>query len=103
MKKMLKHANTVSALLHVLSNPTRLMILCLLINKELYAQEVLEILGSTKGNISQHLKLLLLNKLIKKRKVANRIYYSLYYLRIKKLISCLKSYIVKIVKILKMR
>ncbi|MBF0361328.1 MAG: winged helix-turn-helix transcriptional regulator [Oligoflexia bacterium] len=89
--KMMKHAQNVSTLLHLLSNPTRLMILCLLINKEMYAQEILEKLGSTKGNISQHIKLLLLHKLLKKRKDANKIYYSIYDNRIEKLIQLLKE------------
>ena len=60
-----------------LSHPTRLLIVCLLLERERYVQELLEQLGTTKGNLSQHLALLTTTRLLKRRKEANRIYYSI--------------------------
>ena len=71
-----KHkAGRVARMLKVLSNPTRLMICCLLKDRELFAQEILMSLGTTKGNISQHIKLLILHDVIDFRKEGARIYY----------------------------
>lgn len=74
--RKMEKAEQLAELLKLLAHPLRLMIICLLNDKEMYAQELLEALGTTKGNISQHIKLLLMKNIIKKRHEANRIYYS---------------------------
>lgn len=76
-KKRAQSAIMAGNVLGPLSHPTRLLIVCLLLERERYVLELLEHLGTTKGNISQHLTVLTSKKLIKKRKEANRIYYSI--------------------------
>jgi ArsR family transcriptional regulator len=77
IEKKMENAIRVADILKNIAHPTRLMIVCLLKEREMFAQEILEALGTTKGNISQHLKILLLNQIISSRHEANRIYYSL--------------------------
>jgi len=91
--EMWENAEKVSGILHILANPVRLIIVCSLLKKEMCAKELLELVGTTKGNISQHLKILLLKKLICKRKEGNHIYYSIADFHLKTVIECLnKSY-----------
>jgi ArsR family transcriptional regulator len=68
-------ANAASGVLGPLSHPTRLLIVCLLLERERYVQELLREVGSTKGNISQHLRVLEAHGHIRGRKDANRVYY----------------------------
>ena len=67
----------------------RLIIVCTLLQKEMCAKELLAIVGTTKGNISQHLKLLVLRKLISKRKEGNRTYFCIADHNLKTVIECL--------------
>lgn len=85
-KKNLKLAKRISSILSCLANPNRLMITCFLIEGEKSAGDILNEIGTTKGNISQHLKLLELHGILKSRKEGNRVYYSIRDYRIKKLI-----------------
>jgi ArsR family transcriptional regulator len=74
-EKRLKNAQMASEVLGPLSHPTRLLIVCNLLEREYYVGELLKELGTTKGNISQHLRLLEHKGLIAARRDANRIFY----------------------------
>ncbi len=87
----MKQAEEVAETLGCLSNPLRLMIVCQLLKGELYVQEIVDRLGTTKGNISQHLSVLLARKMIKKRRDANRIFYSIQDENLKALLKCVKT------------
>lgn len=89
--KMLKQAEEVTKLLSILANKNRLLIVCILIEGELCAGEIIDSIGTTKGNISQHIKLLLLTDIIKHRKDGNKVYYSIKNPKIIGLIKWLKS------------
>ena len=67
----------IAQLLKVLAHPLRLLIVCQLLSGEMFAQELLESLGTTKGNISQHLTILLRQKIIRRRKDGKHNYYSI--------------------------
>ena len=90
-KKKSQSAVMASHVLSPLSHPTRLLIVCLLLERERYVLELLEQLGTTKGNISQHLTVLTSKKLLKKRKEANRIYYSIADERLHTLVKTIQS------------
>lgn len=74
-----------------LSHPTRLLIVCLLLDKERNAGELLALAGSSKGNISQHLKLLEGKGLIAGRRDANRIFYRIADQRLRRLVKTIQD------------
>lgn len=90
-KKRRENADRASAVLASLGHPTRLLIVCLLLERERFAGELLEALGTTKGNISQHLKILQQEGHLQSRKEANRIYYRIADERLRKLVGTLQS------------
>lgn len=86
-----KSANDAGEVLASLAHPTRLLIVCLLLQRERYVLELLEELGTTKGNISQHLRVLENQGHVKSRKEANRVYYSIAEPRLKRLVKTLQD------------
>lgn len=76
-KKMEKSALAASRLLKVLANPARLMILCRLIEREQSVGELWAKSSLSQSALSQHLSVLRKNKLVKVRKEAQTVYYSL--------------------------
>jgi ArsR family transcriptional regulator len=90
-KKRRQNADKASAILDALSHPTRLLIVCLLLDRERYAGELLDELGTTKGNISQHLRILEAQGHIVSRKDANRVYYRIADERLGKLVGTLQG------------
>ena len=76
-QKCFEAAKELSVVLSALSNPTRFLMLCLLSEKEMYVGQLREELGTSKGNISQHLRILSDRGLIKSRKTGNKVYYSI--------------------------
>lgn len=89
--KNLQQALQISHILRCISNPKRLLITCMLSEGERCVREILSRIGTTKGNISQHLKLLELNGLITSRRDGNRIYYSIADNKIRKLLQHIKK------------
>jgi DNA-binding transcriptional ArsR family regulator len=81
----------IAALLKVLAHPLRLLIVCHLLSGEMFAQELLESLGTSKGNISQHLTALLNKKIIARRKDGRHNYYRIADENVHTLISTLKK------------
>ena len=69
---MVPTASTISC---TATSPLRLKILCLLGSGEVAVQEIVEAVGTTQSNISQHLAILRDKKILKTRKDANKVYY----------------------------
>ncbi|MGQ9658732.1 MAG: ArsR/SmtB family transcription factor [Thermochromatium sp.] len=61
--------------LKAMSHPLRLKILCLLGDQEVSVQEIVEHVGTSQSNISQHLAILREKGILASRKDANRVYY----------------------------
>ncbi len=76
-KAMSAKAEGIASMLSCIAHPFRLMIICMLLKREMFVHELIEKLGTTKGNISQHLRVLSDRGLIKKRRDGNRIFYSI--------------------------
>lgn len=66
----------ISSALHAISHPTRLKILCFLGNDEKIVNEILEHVGSTQSNISQHIEVLRKSGILQSRRAHNRVYCS---------------------------
>jgi ArsR family transcriptional regulator len=62
--------------LKAMSHPLRLKILCAVGEKELAVQEIVDCVGTTQSNVSQHLAKLRDKEILSSRRDANRIYYS---------------------------
>jgi DNA-binding transcriptional ArsR family regulator len=58
-----------------MSHPLRLKILCVLADQEVSVQDIVERVGTTQSNISQHLALMREKGVLRTRKDANRVYY----------------------------
>lgn len=61
--------------LKAMSHPLRLKILCTLGGQEISVQEIVEQVGTSQSNISQHLAILRDKGILASRKDANRVYY----------------------------
>ena len=61
--------------LKAMSHPLRLKILCTLGDNEISVQEIVENVGTSQSNISQHLAVLRDKGILASRKDANRVYY----------------------------
>jgi len=61
--------------LKAMSHPLRLKILCTLGDREVSVQDIVENVGTSQSNISQHLAILRDKGILASRKDANRVYY----------------------------
>ena len=61
--------------LKAMSHPLRLKILCTLGGEEVSVQDIVDNVGTSQSNISQHLAILRDKDILVSRKVANRVYY----------------------------
>ena len=61
--------------LKAMSHPLRLKILCTLGDREVSVQKIVEEVGTSQSNISQHLAILRDKGILASRKDANRVYY----------------------------
>jgi len=61
--------------LKAMSHPLRLKILCAVGEQELAVQEIVDSVGTTQSNVSQHLAKLRDKEILTSRREANRIYY----------------------------
>jgi ArsR family transcriptional regulator len=64
-----------SRAMKAMSHPLRLKILCVLGDKEVSVQDIVDNVGTSQSNISQHLAILRDKGVLKTRKDANRVYY----------------------------
>ena len=76
-----------SAAMQAMAHPLRLKILCLVGNQELSVLEIVEAVGTSQSNISQHLAVLRDHGILVARKDANRVFYRIEDPRILKMIS----------------
>lgn len=67
--------NEASAALQAMAHPLRLKILCLVGSQELSVLEIVDAVGTTQSNISQHLGVLRDHGILASRKDANKVFY----------------------------
>lgn len=84
------NAQKLARTLRHIAHPLRLLIICMLARREMFVGEILDSLGTTKGNISQHLRILADNGLITSRRDGNKIIYSIKDAKLVKLLDAMK-------------
>lgn len=77
--------------LKAMSHPLRLKILCTLGGDEVSVQDIVERVGTSQSNISQHLAILRDKGILASRKDANRVYYRVGDARTLRLISMMRE------------
>jgi ArsR family transcriptional regulator len=77
--------------LKAISHPLRLKILCVLGDKEVSVQDIVDNVGTSQSNISQHLAILRDKGILASRKDANRVYYRVGDSRTLRLISMMQE------------
>ncbi len=70
-----EHIELASRALKAMAHPLRLKILCVLGNQEVSVQHIVDCVGTSQSNISQHLAILRDKGVLRARKDANRVYY----------------------------
>lgn len=80
-----------SEALKAMAHPLRLKILCLIGNHELMVQEIVEAVGTSQSNISQHLAVMRERGLLASRKEANKVFYRIEDPRILKMIGMMRE------------
>jgi ArsR family transcriptional regulator len=61
--------------MQAMSHPLRIKILCLLSSGEIAVSEIVEAVGTTQGNVSQHLAILKANGMVASRAVGKKTHY----------------------------
>lgn len=77
--------------LKAMSHPLRLKILCILGDREISVQDIVDQVGTSQSNISQHLGILRDKGILNTRKDANRVYYRVGDARTLRLISMMQD------------
>ncbi|MCP4074765.1 MAG: winged helix-turn-helix transcriptional regulator [Gammaproteobacteria bacterium] len=77
VKQSAEEAALTANALKAMANPLRWRIICALGSEELSVGDIVERIGTSQSNISQHLILLKAKNIIKSRKDANKVYYSI--------------------------
>ena len=80
-----------SEALKAMAHPLRLKILCLVGQSELKVQDIVEAVGTSQSNISQHLAVMRERGLLACRKDANKVYYRIEDRRILKMIEMMRE------------
>lgn len=70
-----EHIDQASRALKAMAHPLRLKILCVLASDEVSVQEIVDCVGTSQSNISQHLAILREKGVLRTRKDANRVFY----------------------------
>nr|CAX83933.1 Transcriptional regulator, ArsR family [uncultured bacterium] len=65
----------VSRCMKALAHPLRLKVIVALNNKEMSVQELVEAVGTTQSNVSQHLTIMRDKEILSSRRVANQVFY----------------------------
>ena len=73
--------------MQAMGHPLRLKILCLIGNQELSVLEIVDAVGTTQSNVSQHLAVLREHGILQSRKEANKVYYRIVDPRVLKMIA----------------
>lgn len=74
-----------------IAHPLRLKILCVLGDREVSVQDIVEQVGTSQSNISQHLAILRDKGVLATRKDANRVFYRIGDLRTLKLVGMVRD------------
>ena len=80
-----------SQAIKAIAHPLRLKILCVLGDQEISVQDIVERVGTSQSNISQHLAILRDKGVLSTRKDANRVFYRVGDLRTLKLVSLMRG------------
>jgi DNA-binding transcriptional ArsR family regulator len=75
MRDQQAHVETAARALKAISHPLRLKILCVVGDQEVCVQDIVEAVGTSQSNISQHLAILRDKGVLQTRKDANRVFY----------------------------
>ncbi len=86
-----EHIEQAARALKAISHPLRLKILCVLGDQEISVQDIVEQVGTSQSNISQHLAILRDKDVLRTRKDANRVYYRVSDPRTLKLIGMMRD------------
>lgn len=70
-----EHIEQAARALKSISHPLRLKILCVIGDQDICVQEIVEAVGTSQSNISQHLAILRDKEVLLTRKDANRVFY----------------------------
>ena len=70
-----EHIETAARSLKAISHPLRLKILCVIGGEEACVQDIVDAVGTSQSNISQHLAILRDKEVLLTRKDANRVFY----------------------------
>lgn len=91
LEKLQENAGNAADLLKSMSNESRLMILCTLLNKEMSVGDLNQVIPLSQSALSQHLASLRKSGLVASRKEAQTVFYSIASESPEKVISVLKS------------
>lgn len=83
-----EHIELACRSLKAIAHPIRLKIMCVLGTSEMTVQEIVDQVGTTQSNVSQHLAILRDKGLLLSRKAANRVYYRIVESRTQLLHAC---------------
>ena len=86
-----KDVETASRSLKARSHPLRLMILCKLGEEEFSVQDIVDNVGTSQSNISQHLAILRDKGILSARKDANKVFYKVTDFKTLKLIDMMRE------------
>ena len=86
-----KDVETASRSLKAMSHPLRLMILCKLGEDEFSVQDIVDNVGTSQSNISQHLAILRDKGILSARKDANKVFYKVADFKTLKLIDMMRE------------
>ena len=86
-----EHIEQASRAMRAMAHPLRLKILCVLGDREISVQEIVDSVGTSQSNISQHLAILRDKGVLKTRKDANRVFYRVSDTRTLKLIGMMRD------------
>jgi DNA-binding transcriptional ArsR family regulator len=70
-----EHIEIAARALKAISHPLRLKILCVVGDEEVCVQDIVDAVGTSQSNISQHLAILREKNVLATRKEANRVFY----------------------------
>ena len=86
-----EHIETAARALKAIAHPLRLKILCVLGDQEACVQEIVDAVGTSQSNISQHLAILRDKGILSTRKDANRVFYRIGDQRTLKLVGMMRD------------
>lgn len=90
-KQVQEDVETASKSLKAMSHPLRLMILCKLGEQEFSVQNIVDNVGTSQSNISQHLAILRDKGILSARKSANKVFYKISDLKTLRLIEMMRE------------